>query len=218
MSNGHNNKAADLTNVFEDDFEHDFEGDFEHDFESDIGDAFAKATLVTINGRDYYRKKSLSKSNGQHSSVDFWNYLYGNNGVSLQLPYSAEYYEEYDYFPVLGTDVPKDECNHAINEARKELLKYNMESIESNNCNNVRKLNDQYYTIDTNKIVEKQKAGTRTNTKKERKTKTKKEKKTKTKKEKKTKTKKGRKTKTKKGRKTKTKMIFRINKKNETKK
>jgi len=182
MSNDHNNKETDLTHVFEDDFEDDFGGDFEGDFggdfEGDFGDAFAKATLVTINGRDYYRKKSLSKSNGQHSSVDFWNYLYGNNGVSLQLPYNAEYYEEYDYFPVLGTDVPKDECNHAINEAKKELLKYNMESIESNNCNNVRKLNGKYYTIDTNKILEIRKGGRKTKTKKRRKTKTKKRRKT----------------------------------------
>ena len=115
----------DLREVFNDGFG-DFGDDFGDDFEHDM-DVFAKAELVTndYDGKAYYKKKSLSKPNEIHSSVDVWNYLYGTEkGISLKLPYNAYYSEEgYDYFPVLGSDVPQDECKRAIIEAKKKLKK-----------------------------------------------------------------------------------------------
>ena len=107
----------------------------------------------------YYKKPSLSNPNENHGSVNVWNYLYGSQqGALLKLQYDAVYlYDEgsgkgYDYFPELGIDVPQSECLIACYYAQINLQKLNYYHTDLNNCNNVKKVGNGYYPIDTNKI------------------------------------------------------------------
>lgn len=145
------NEEDEMTNAFITDFALD---DEEEVFGLDPTiNPFAPSVLININGNNYYKKQSLSQPNENHSSVNVWNYLYGNQyGKLLPLSYNAEYFNGEDYFPELGIEVPPPECAQACISAQKKLNEVGLYHTDMN-CTNVRKVGDEYYPIDTNKII-----------------------------------------------------------------
>jgi hypothetical protein len=118
-------------------------------------DPFSTSELVNINGNYFYKKPSVP------SSVNSWNYLYGSAGLLLRLNLQAFSQNGEDYFPALGEDVPKNECNVACQRAQQKLNNVGLTHIDLfdgrgyYNCTNVRKVNGDYFPIDMIKITQK---------------------------------------------------------------
>lgn len=143
-----------MRNDFINDFAFDNDNDNDNDGMDLTMDPFAQTILINMYGNNYYKKKSLSQPKGIHSSVNMWNYLYGNQtGRLLRLPYDAKYIDKYDNFPELGIEVPQPECAQACIIAQQKLNAIGLYHTDLNNCTNVRKVGDDYYPIDTDKIV-----------------------------------------------------------------
>jgi hypothetical protein len=128
----------------------------------DLGEAFQKTVSININGKTYYGKKIISPENAQHS-LDMWNTLYNpDNGLLLRIsdhPLMNHIYnnEKYLFFPELGNEVTEN-CKNACKIAQEKLenIGYFHTDLYYNdyyNCNNVRKVNEDYYPIDFFKIV-----------------------------------------------------------------
>jgi hypothetical protein len=128
----------------------------------DLGEAFQETVSININGKTYYGKKIISEENAK-SSFDMWNTLYNrDNGLLLKInetPLMNHIYnnEEYLFFPELGNEVTEN-CKNACKIAQEKLenIGYFHTDLYYNdyyNCNNVRKVNEDYYPIDFFKIV-----------------------------------------------------------------
>ena len=127
---------------------------------------FPTTELVNIGGNNYYKKPS----SGAYSAQS-WNYLYGSTGVLLRLNLQAYSQDGNDYFPLLGDDVPPQECYSACQIAQQKLNNIGLTHIDlfdgkgNYNCTNVRKVNGDYYPIDMMKIIQVQHGGRRKNKK-----------------------------------------------------
>uniref|UniRef100_A0A6C0BVC8 Uncharacterized protein n=1 Tax=viral metagenome TaxID=1070528 RepID=A0A6C0BVC8_9ZZZZ len=153
----------------------------------DPDEAFQETVSININEKKYYGKKIISPENAQYS-LDMWNTLYNpNTGLLLRInetPLMNHIYnnEKYLFFSELGNEVTEN-CKNACKIAQEKLenIGYFHTDLYYNdyyNCNNVRKVNEDYYPIDVFKIVKKLDGGKRkkTNRKKTKRKKTKRKK------------------------------------------
>ena len=155
-----NNKEnkEDIINYFPgDDYEDDDDNllsSFGIPYKSDL---FQEISTEVIEGVTYYKKK-----HEMNTPVLIWNELYGENGLIIKLG-NAHYdsKSQISYFPEFGGTVPKGECKVATMSAQGKLNNigyhhYDLYDGDSGyyNCTNVRKYNNEYYAIDTEKITQ----------------------------------------------------------------
>lgn len=128
----------------------------------DLGEAFQETVSININEKTYYGKKIISPENAIYS-FNMWNTLYNpDNGLLLRInetPLMNHIYnnEKYLFFSELGNEVTEN-CKNACKIAQEKLenIGYFHTDLYYNdyyNCNNVRKVNEDYYPIDFFKIV-----------------------------------------------------------------
>lgn len=113
------------------------------------------STFEEINNIPYFVKQQLHKSD---RSTRLWNTLYSH----LQLPVAFTF-QGHDYYPKMGDDVPINECKKACQVAQETLIRhgyFHTDLFEINdenelyyNCTNVRKVGNNYYAIDMDKII-----------------------------------------------------------------
>jgi hypothetical protein len=129
---------------------------------TDTSNPYQSVSTQHIDGIKYYIKTHTTDY-----PVRIWNHLYGKNTGMLLRHEDAFYEDPLSYFPELGHPISKDEqhnCILACEAAQFALYKlgyYHTDLYNWNesgfpthyNCSNVREYMDDYFAIDTEKII-----------------------------------------------------------------